>query len=51
MVSTAAQSGFLSGWTGGNGADVVGSGVLANGVSLVGGAAFGSGNLAQALYQ
>ncbi|KQV37900.1 hypothetical protein ASC93_02225 [Massilia sp. Root335] len=51
MVSAAAQSGFLSGWTGGNGADVVGSGVLANGVSLVGGAAYGSGNLAEALYQ
>jgi hypothetical protein len=51
VVSTAAQSGFLSGWTGGNGADVVGSGVLSSGVSLVGGAAYGSGNLAQALYQ
>ncbi|WP_449405606.1 hypothetical protein [Massilia phosphatilytica] len=51
VVSAAAQSGFLSGWTGGNGADVVGSGVLANGVSLVGGAAYGSGNLAEALYQ
>jgi len=51
VVSAAAQSGFLSGWTGGNGADVVSSGVLANGVSLVGGAAYGSGNLAEALYQ
>lgn len=51
VVSAAAQSGFLSGWTGGNGADVVGSGVLSNGVSLVGGAAYGSGNLAEALYQ
>lgn len=51
VVSTAAQSGFLSGWTGGNGSDVVGSGVLSSGVSLVGGAAYGSGNLAQALYQ
>jgi hypothetical protein len=45
------QSGFLSGWTGGNGADVVSSGVLANGTSLVGGAAYGSGNLAETLYQ
>jgi hypothetical protein len=51
VVSAAAQSGFLSGWTGGNGADVVSSGVLSNGVSLVGGAAYGSGNLAEALYQ
>jgi hypothetical protein len=51
VVPAAAQSGFLSGWTGGNGADVVSSGVLANGVSLVGGAAYGSGNLAEALYQ
>jgi hypothetical protein len=51
VVSAAAQSGFLSGWTSGNGADVVSSGVLSNGVSLVGGAAYGSGNLAEALYQ
>lgn len=51
VVSTAPQSGFLSGWTSGNGADVVGSGVLSSGVSLVGGAAYGSGNLAEALYQ
>ena len=50
-VVSGAQSGFLSGWTGGNGADVVSSGVLANGVSLVGGAAYGSGNLAETLYQ
>ena len=50
-TGTGAQSGFLSGWTGGNGADVVSSGVLSNGVSLVGGAAYGSGNLAEALYQ
>jgi len=50
-VVSAAQSGFLSGWTGGNGTDVVSSGVLSNGVSLVGGAAYGSGNLAEALYQ
>jgi hypothetical protein len=50
-TGTAAQSGFLSGWTSGNGADVVSSGVLSNGVSLVGGAAYGSGNLAEALYQ
>ncbi|MFL6635538.1 MAG: PEP-CTERM sorting domain-containing protein [Massilia sp.] len=50
-TGTAAQSGFLSGWTSGNGADVVSSGVLANGVSLVGGAAYGSGNLAESLYQ
>jgi hypothetical protein len=41
----------LSGWTSGNGTDVVSSGVLSNGVSLVGGAAYGSGNLAEALYQ
>ena len=51
VVSAAAQSGFLSGWTSGNGTDVVSSGVLSNGVSLVGGAAYGSGNLAEALYQ
>ena len=51
VVSAAPQSGFLSGWTSGNGADVVSSGVLSNGVSLVGGAAYGSGNLAEALYQ
>jgi hypothetical protein len=51
VVPAAAQSGFLSGWTSGNGADVVSSGVLSNGVSLVGGAAYGSGNLAEALYQ
>jgi hypothetical protein len=51
VVSAAAQSGFLSGWTSGNGSDVVSSGVLSNGVSLVGGAAYGSGNLAEALYQ
>lgn len=51
VVSAAAQSGFLSGWTSGNGADVVSSGILSNGVSLVGGAAYGSGNLAEALYQ
>lgn len=50
-TGTAAQSGFLSGWTSGNGSDVVSSGVLSNGVSLVGGAAYGSGNLAEALYQ
>jgi hypothetical protein len=50
-TGTAAQSGFLSGWTSGNGADVVSSGVLSSGVSLVGGAAYGSGNLAEALYQ
>jgi hypothetical protein len=50
-TGTAAQSGFLSGWTSGNGSDVVSSGVLQNGVSLVGGAAYGSGNLAEALYQ
>jgi hypothetical protein len=50
-VVAGTPSGFLSGWTGGNGADVVGSGVLANGVSLVGGAAYGSGNLAETLYQ
>jgi hypothetical protein len=50
-TGTAAQSGFLSGWTSGNGADVVSSGVLSNGVSLVGGAAYGSGNLAESLYQ
>lgn len=51
VLSAPAQSGFLSGWTSGNGADVVSSGVLSNGVSLVGGAAYGSGNLAAALYQ
>jgi hypothetical protein len=51
VVSAAPQNGFLSGWTSGNGADVVSSGVLSNGVSLVGGAAYGSGNLAEALYQ
>jgi hypothetical protein len=50
-TGAAAQSGFLSGWTSGNGSDVVSSGVLSNGVSLVGGAAYGSGNLAEALYQ
>jgi len=50
-TGTAAPSGFLSGWTSGNGSDVVSSGVLSNGVSLVGGAAYGSGNLAEALYQ
>ncbi|GAA4663970.1 hypothetical protein GCM10025794_18700 [Massilia kyonggiensis] len=50
-TGTAAQSGFLNGWTSGNGSDVVSSGVLSNGVSLVGGAAYGSGNLAEALYQ
>ncbi|SDD14526.1 PEP-CTERM protein-sorting domain-containing protein [Massilia sp. PDC64] len=50
-VVSGTQSGFLSGWTGGNGADVVSSGVLANGTSLVGGAAYGSGNLAETLYQ
>lgn len=50
-TGTAAPSGFLSGWTSGNGGDVVSSGVLSNGVSLVGGAAYGSGNLAEALYQ
>jgi hypothetical protein len=50
-TGSGAQSGFLSGWTGGNGADVVSSGVLSNGVSLVGGAAYGSGNLAESLYQ
>jgi hypothetical protein len=51
VLSAPPQSGFLSGWTSGNGADVVSSGVLSNGVSLVGGAAYGSGNLAEALYQ
>jgi hypothetical protein len=50
-TGSAAQSGFLAGWTSGNGTDVVSSGVLQNGVSLVGGAAYGSGNLAETLYQ
>jgi hypothetical protein len=39
----AASPGFLSGWTTGNGADVIGSGVLSGNVNLIGGIAYGSG--------
>jgi hypothetical protein len=54
------QSGFLSGWTGANGTDVLGSGVLSGNVSLIGGIAYsaaskasgnqGSATLADVLY-
>lgn len=37
------SSGFQSGWTAGNGASVIGSGVLGSGVSLVGGISHTSG--------
>jgi hypothetical protein len=40
------QSGFLSGWTTGNGTNVIGSGVLSN-VNLIGGIAYGASNGAQ----
>jgi hypothetical protein len=54
------QSGFLSGWTGANGTDVLGSGVLSGNLSLIGGIAYsaasktsgnqGSATLADVLY-
>jgi hypothetical protein len=51
-TSTPAPSGILTSWTTGNGTDVVGSGVLSDNASLIGGVAHGSdANLAQALYQ
>ena len=50
-ASGTAQSGFLSGWTSGNGTDVVSSGVLDSGSTLIGGVSHGSGNLAETLYQ
>jgi hypothetical protein len=51
-TSTPASSGFLSSWTTGNGTDVIGSGVLSDNASLIGGVAHGSdANLTQALYQ
>jgi hypothetical protein len=39
VVSAASQPAFQTGWTSGNGASVIGSGVLGSGVSLVGGVA------------
>ena len=51
-TSTPASSGFLSSWTTGNGADVVGSGVLSDNASLIGGVAHGSdASFTQALYE
>jgi hypothetical protein len=50
-AGTTTQSGYLSSWTAGNGADVVGSGVLGSGTSLIGGVSYGSATVAQALYE
>lgn len=50
-AATTTQSGYLSGWTSGNGTDVVSSGVLGSGSSLIGGVAYGNSTLAQALYE
>jgi hypothetical protein len=51
-TSTPAPSGFLSSWTTGNGTSVIGSGVLSDNASLIGGVAHGSdAGLTQALYQ
>lgn len=44
------QSAYLSGWTGASGTDIVGSGVLSSGSTLIGGVAHGNDALAQALY-
>src|SRR5437764_7563632 len=50
--ATPASSGFLSSWTTGDGSSVIGSGVLSNNVSLIGGVAHGSdAGLTQDLYQ
>jgi hypothetical protein len=50
-ASSSSTSSFLSGWTTGSGASVIGSGVLSGNVSLVGGIAYGAsdGSLADAL--
>lgn len=50
-AGTTTQSGYLSSWTAGNGTDVVSSGVLGNGTSLIGGVSYGSTSVAQALYE
>lgn len=51
-TSAPVSSGFLSSWTTGNGTDVIGSGVLSDNTSLIGGVAYGSSSsLNQALYQ
>lgn len=50
-VTTPASSGFLSSWTTGNGSSVIGSGVLSDNASLIGGVTNGSdSSLAQALF-
>ena len=49
----APPSNFVSGWTTGNGTDILGSGVLQGSLNLVGGVAYGSGSdasLADVLY-
>lgn len=51
-TSTSSQSGFVTDWTTGNGGSVIGSGVLSDNTSLVGGVMHGSSaNMVQALYQ
>jgi hypothetical protein len=48
-TTAGAQSSFLSGWTTGDGTNVMSSGVLSNNVNLIGGVAYGSSASADAL--